>query len=65
MYMPFGVGTRICAGQNLAMVELKVVLSLLLSRFEFALSPKYAHCPAFRLTIEPGNGVPLVLKKLC
>nr|CAB3459190.1 unnamed protein product [Digitaria exilis] len=64
MYMPFGVGTRTCAGQNLAMVELKVVLSLVLSRFEFALSPKYVHCPAFRLTIEPGNGVPLILKKL-
>ncbi|CAO2147459.1 unnamed protein product [Urochloa humidicola] len=64
MYMPFGVGTRTCAGQNLAMVELKVVLSLLLSRFEFVLSPKYVHRPAFRLTIEPGNGVPLILKKL-
>ncbi|CAM0150464.1 unnamed protein product [Urochloa decumbens] len=64
MYMPFGVGTRTCAGQNLAMVELKVVLSLLLSRFEFELSPKYVHCPAFRLTIEPANGVPLILKKL-
>uniref|UniRef100_A0A0E0BN51 Cytochrome P450 n=1 Tax=Oryza glumipatula TaxID=40148 RepID=A0A0E0BN51_9ORYZ len=32
MYMPFGVGVRTCAGQNLAMVELKVVLSLLLSK---------------------------------
>ncbi|KAL6906015.1 hypothetical protein ACP4OV_003616 [Aristida adscensionis] len=64
MYMPFGVGTRTCAGQNLAMVELKVVLSLLLSKFEFSLSPNYVHCPAFRLTIEPGNGVPLILNKL-
>jgi len=64
MYMPFAVGARTCAGQNLAMVELKVVLSLLLSRFEFALSPDYVHCPAYRLTIEPGKGVPLILKKL-
>ncbi|KAL6642169.1 hypothetical protein ACP70R_020350 [Stipagrostis hirtigluma subsp. patula] len=64
MYMPFGVGARTCAGQNLAMVELKVVLSLLLSKFEFSLSPNYVHRPAFRLTIEPGNGVPLILKKL-
>jgi len=64
MYIPFGVGARTCAGQNLAMVELKVVLSLVLSKFEFALSPNYVHRPAFRLTIEPGNGVPLILKKL-
>uniref|UniRef100_A0A0E0F1Z5 Cytochrome P450 n=1 Tax=Oryza meridionalis TaxID=40149 RepID=A0A0E0F1Z5_9ORYZ len=56
MYMPFGVGVRTCAGQNLAMVELKVVLSLLLSKFEFKLSPNYVHWPTFRLTIEPGKG---------
>jgi cytochrome P450 len=64
MYMPFGIGARTCAGQNLAMVELKVVLSLLLSKFEFTLWPNYVPCPAFRLTIEPGNGVPLILKKI-
>lgn len=64
MYMPFGVGVRTCAGQNLAMVELKVVLSLLLSKFEFKLSPNYVHCPAFRLTIEPGKGVPLIFREL-
>ncbi|VAI30203.1 unnamed protein product [Triticum turgidum subsp. durum] len=63
MYMPFGVGPRTCAGQNLAMVEVKVVLSLLLSRFEFALSPSYDHRPVFRLTVEPGSGVPLILRK--
>ncbi|KAF2909220.1 hypothetical protein DAI22_11g010500 [Oryza sativa Japonica Group] len=64
MYMPFGVGVRTCAGQNLAMVELKVVLSLLMSKFEFKLSPNYVHCPAFRLTIEPGKGVPLIFREL-
>ncbi|OQU82743.1 hypothetical protein SORBI_3005G015600 [Sorghum bicolor] len=65
MYMPFGVGARTCAGQNLAVVEIKVVLALLLPRFELALSPGYVHRPAFRLTVEPGSGVALVLKKLC
>ncbi|XP_047047928.1 cytochrome P450 714C2-like [Lolium rigidum] len=64
MYMPFGVGPRTCAGQNLAMVELKVVLSLVLSRFEFELSANYVHRPAFRLTVEPGDGVPLIFRKL-
>ncbi|KAM0853358.1 hypothetical protein ACQ4PT_051119 [Festuca glaucescens] len=64
MYMPFGVGPRTCAGQNLAMVELKVVLSLVLSRFEFELSPNYVHRPAFRLTVEPGDGVLLIFRKL-
>ncbi|KAJ7961886.1 Cytochrome P450 family protein [Quillaja saponaria] len=63
-YMPFGVGPHVCAGQHLAMAELKVILSLILSKFEFSLSPAYQHSPAFRLVIEPGQGVLLNLKRL-
>ncbi|KAJ8480420.1 hypothetical protein OPV22_024147 [Ensete ventricosum] len=63
-YIPFGSGTRTCAGQNFAMVELKVILSLLLSKFVFSVSPSYRHSPAFRLTIEPEFGVPLIVKHL-
>ncbi|WVZ54761.1 hypothetical protein U9M48_005512 [Paspalum notatum var. saurae] len=46
MYLLFGVGARTCAGQNLATVELKVVLALILARFEFELSPEYVHVRA-------------------
>ncbi|GFY92041.1 hypothetical protein Acr_08g0004370 [Actinidia rufa] len=42
-YMPFGVGSRTCASQQFAMAELKVILSLILSRFNFSLSPEYRH----------------------
>ncbi|CAL0324351.1 unnamed protein product [Lupinus luteus] len=58
-YMPFGIGSRVCAGQHLAMVELKVILSLILMKFRFSLSPSYCHSPAFRLVVEPGQGVVL------
>ncbi|KAJ8565774.1 hypothetical protein K7X08_008350 [Anisodus acutangulus] len=44
-YIPFGTGTRTCAGQNFAMTELKVVLSMILSRFTFSLSPGYQYTP--------------------
>ncbi|KAJ0985344.1 hypothetical protein J5N97_003700 [Dioscorea zingiberensis] len=64
IYMPFGFGSRTCLGLNFAMVELKVVLSMLLMRFHFALSPEYCHSPAFRLIVEPEFGVRLIVKRV-
>ena len=60
-YMPFGVGACVCAGQHFAMTELKVILSLILSKFCFSLSLayQYQHSPAFRLVIALEHGVTL------
>ena len=60
-YMPFRVGARVCAGQHFAMTELKVILSLILSKFCFSLSLayQYQHSPAFRLVIALEHGVTL------
>uniref|UniRef100_A0A7N0T0M6 Cytochrome P450 n=1 Tax=Kalanchoe fedtschenkoi TaxID=63787 RepID=A0A7N0T0M6_KALFE len=62
-YIPFGIGARTCLGQNFATVELKTVLALILRRFRFSLSPAYRHSPSFRLVIEPGQGVNLLLER--
>ena len=63
-YAPFGVGTRLCVGKNFAMVQLKVVLALIISRFSFSLSPGYKHSPAYRMIIEPGHGVLILIQKI-
>ncbi|CAB4299785.1 unnamed protein product [Prunus armeniaca] len=63
-YIPFGVGARICLGQHLAMTELKVILSLILSKFCFTLSPAYQHCPTASMVIEPEHGVSLQVRRV-
>ncbi|EPS58338.1 hypothetical protein M569_16477, partial [Genlisea aurea] len=64
-FMPFGVGSRTCLGQNFAVAELKVVVSIVLSRFRLSLGSDYEHSPPeFRLMIQPKDGVRLVLEKL-
>ncbi|KAH7538026.1 hypothetical protein FEM48_Zijuj03G0155700 [Ziziphus jujuba var. spinosa] len=63
-FLPFGFGGRMCVGRNFSMMQYKIVLTLILSRFSFALSPIYCHSPSILLTLRPSYGLPLILQPI-
>lgn len=63
-FFPFALGPRVCVGQNLAMVEAKIILAMIVKNFSLALSPSYVHAPTMRLTIQPQYGAPVLFRKI-
>ncbi|XP_060197025.1 cytokinin hydroxylase-like [Lycium barbarum] len=63
-FLPFGFGGRMCIGRNLSIMEYKIVLSLILTRFAFDISPNYRHCPCILLSLRPTQGLPLIIRPL-
>ncbi len=58
-YIPFGDGPRICIGAQFAMIETKIVLSTLISRFKFERIDGKDPKPVLLITLRPEEGIPL------
>lgn len=63
-YIPFGAGARRCIGQNLAVIEAKLAIAMILQRFSLELAPTYRHAPSVLTLLYPQHGAPIVFRKL-
>lgn len=63
--LAFGMGPRVCIGQNFAMLATKTAITLMLQKFSFSLSSVYKHTPMDGLILQPQYGLPVIVKPLC
>ncbi|KDP32358.1 hypothetical protein JCGZ_13283 [Jatropha curcas] len=63
-FIPFGLGVRTCIGQNLAILQAKLTLAIILQRFSFTLAPSYQHAPTVLMLLYPQYGAPIIFKSL-
>ncbi|XP_057968203.1 cytochrome P450 734A1-like [Malania oleifera] len=63
-FIPFGLGVRMCIGQNLALLQAKLALAILLKRFSFRLAPSYQHAPTVLMLLYPQYGAPIIFQRL-
>ncbi|GMH15934.1 hypothetical protein Nepgr_017775 [Nepenthes gracilis] len=63
-FMPFGLGARQCIGQNLAVLQVKMTVAMILQRFSFDLSPNYNHAPTISMFLYPQFNAPVIFHNL-
>lgn len=63
-FFPFGLGPRTCVGQNLALVEAKIALALIIQHYSFEVSPSYIHAPVLFITLQPQHGAQILFRRI-
>jgi cytochrome P450 len=59
IYVPFSIGPRVCAGLTFGLSEAILCLATLAQSFSLRLKPGTVIEPVCRLTLRPGDGVPM------
>ncbi len=61
-YVPFSVGPRVCAGQAFGLTEAILCLATLAQRAKLRLAPEAEVAPVCRLTLRPGETLPMFVE---
>ena len=61
-YIPFSVGPRVCAGQAFGLTEAILCLAALAQRVSLRLAPGAVVEPVCRLTLRPGDTLPMLVE---
>lgn len=62
-FVPFSAGSRNCIGQKFAMLEMKIILSKILSKFTISKPDDYEPILVSELILRPENGLMISLRK--
>ncbi|WP_375460708.1 cytochrome P450 [uncultured Enterovirga sp.] len=62
-YVPFSIGPRVCAGMSFATTESILSLAVLAQHFRLRLKPGHVVEPVCRLTLRPGETLPMFVEK--
>jgi cytochrome P450 len=60
-YLPFGAGQRSCIGEQFAWAEATTALAVICSRWSARTEEGHLVRPQYRVTMRPGNGLPMRL----
>jgi cytochrome P450 len=64
VYFPFGGGARTCIGRSFALMESVLLLASIIQKYEINLVPNQSIIPEPTITLQPLNGIKIIVKGL-
>ncbi len=62
VYMPFGLGPRMCIGNNFALMEIQLIIMMMVQGFDFELDTEHLVVPEALITLRPKHGIKVFVK---